>query len=108
MLTNVTSENFNEEVRDSNIPVIADFWAGWCAPCMMMGPVFEELSNDYEGKLKFAKINTEAEQELAGSMGIMGIPCLIVFDKGEEVDRIVGYAPKEVLKEKIDAILSKI
>jgi len=104
----ITKENFDKEVKQAETPVIVDFWASWCGPCMVMGPVFEELSKEYEGKLKFAKLNVEQNQEMAVQFGVRGIPCLIIFNKGEEVDRIVGSMEKEALKEKIEAILEKI
>ena len=104
----LNKENFEKEVKESKIPVIIDFWAPWCAPCMMMGPAFEELSKEYNGKLKFAKLNTDEEQLLAAQFGIQGIPSLIITNKGREVDRIVGFAPKEILKGKIDLILNSI
>ena len=108
MVTHITNENYDAEVKNSDLPVIVDYWASWCGPCQMMGPVFEEISSDYEGKLNFAKANVEEQQELASQAGVMGIPCLIVFNKGVEVDRIVGFAPKEQLKQKIDAVLNKL
>jgi len=101
----LNKNNFEEEVVKSDIPVIIDFWAEWCPPCKMMGPVFEELSHEYGGKLKFAKADVQENQELAGKFGIRGIPCLLVLKKGEEVDRITGFLPKEQLKEKIDEII---
>jgi thioredoxin 1 len=104
----VTKNNFEKEVKNADTPVILDFWAAWCGPCMNLAPIFEETSKDYEGKLKFAKVNVEDNQDLAGEHGVRGIPCLIVFNKGEEVDRIVGSLPKDALKEKIDEILKKI
>jgi thioredoxin 1 len=108
MVEEITNSTFEEKVVKSDIPVIMDFWASWCGPCQMMGPVFEELSKDYEGKLKFTKVNTENEQELAAQNNVSGIPCLIVMKEGKEVDRIVGFVPKPMLKQKIDEILSKI
>ncbi|MBT3407439.1 thioredoxin [archaeon] len=105
---NITSENYEAEVKNSDIPVIVDFWAEWCGPCKMMGPVFAELSEEYTGKLKFAKVDTESQPDVAGQHQIRGIPCLIVFNKGEEVDRIVGFAPKEAMKEKIEKVLGSI
>lgn len=107
-LVHLNQNNFEKEVKQSDVPIIVDFWAEWCGPCKMMGPVFEELSDDYKGKLKFAKLNTEEEPSLAGNFGIRGIPTLLVMNDGEEVDRIVGFAPKELLKEKIDKILAQL
>jgi len=107
-ITNLTKENIQAEIENSDTPLIIDFWASWCGPCQMMGPVFEELSEDYVGKLKFCKVDTETEQEIAGQFGIQGIPALSVINKTKEIDRIVGFMPKEALKEKVDQILSKI
>lgn len=107
-LTHISKDNFENEVLKSDIPVIIDFWAEWCGPCKMMGPVFEELSKDFEGKVKFVKLNTEEEPEIAGSFMIKGIPTLSIVKGNQELDRIVGFAPKEVLKEKIEQLLAKI
>lgn len=102
----LTKDNFEKEVLNSEQPVIIDFWASWCGPCQMMGPVFEELSEDYVGKLKFAKVNTETEFGLATEFNIQGIPALIVVKGNKEIGRITGFAPKEVLREKIDNIVN--
>jgi len=109
-LTHIDENNFEQEIAKSDIPVIVDFWAPWCAPCQMMGPVFEELSNsdEYKGKLKFAKLNTEDHPMLAGQFGIQGIPTLLFMKDGREAARIVGFAPKEMLKAKIDEALAKL
>lgn len=107
MTTEITTQNFQKEVVESETPVVIDFWASWCGPCQMMTPVFEELSKEYTGKLKFCKVNTETEPALASHFGIRGIPCLIVAKDGEEIDRIVGFAPKEELKQQIDKILKQ-
>lgn len=105
MVTHITPENFENEVVKSDIPVLIDFWAPWCGPCKMMGPVFEELSSDYEGKVKFVKINTEDHPELASPFGIQGIPTLILSKDGKEANRLVGFLPKELLKQKIDSMI---
>jgi len=99
--------NFETEAMKSETPVIIDFWAEWCGPCQMMGPVFEELSGEYDGKLKFAKVNTDSDPSIAQKFSIMGIPALVIVSGGKEIDRIVGFAPKEILKQKIDAIINK-
>ena len=106
MVTELNKDNFEEKTKDKLC--IVDFWAPWCGPCKMLGPVYEEVSKDYEGKLTFFKINTEENQEISQKMGIMGIPCLVIFNMGEEVERITGFLPKDKLKEKIDEILGKI
>jgi thioredoxin 1 len=105
-IVHVDAKNYKKEVEESDIPVIIDFWASWCGPCMMMGPVFEQLSNDFKGKLKFAKVNVDENRDLAVKYSIQGIPALVVAKKGKEIDRIVGFAPKEVLKSKINDIIS--
>lgn len=105
MVLELNKNNFEIEVLQSKILVIVDFWAEWCGPCKMMAPIFEEVSKEFTGKIKFAKVNTEKAPELAEEYGITGIPCLIVFNDGEEVDRIVGFNMKSELKRKIEEIL---
>ena len=85
MVAELNAENFEEKIKEKLC--IVDFWAPWCGPCKMLAPVFEEVSKDYEGKLTFLKINTEENQEISQKMGVMGIPCLIIFNNGEEVVR---------------------
>ena len=104
----ITNKNLDKEILKSKTSAIVDFWAEWCIPCKMMAPVFEELAKFYGARIKFAKVNTEENQEIATKFGISGIPTLLVFHKGEIIDRIIGFTSKEELKEKIDSILSKI
>jgi thioredoxin 1 len=103
----INKEEFNK-LANENLPLIVDFWASWCGPCKMLIPIFDELAEEYKDKLNFAKVNVENEEELTSENGIMGVPCLIVFNEGKEVDRITGFMQKEQLKEKIDEILGKI
>lgn len=93
----LTKDNFNEEVLNSNIPVLVDFWATWCGPCMMLSPIVEELAKKLEGKVKVCKANIDEQEELAAQYGIMVIPTLLLFKDGKEVNRISGYMPKEEL-----------
>jgi len=101
----VNDRNFQEEVLESTIPVLVDLWAPWCMPCRMISPIVEELSNENQGKLKVCKLNTDENQNIAARYGIQGIPTLLFFKDGQEVDRIVGVAPKQKLQQKLDAML---
>jgi len=105
MVVAVNNNNFEQEVVHSELPVLVDFWASWCGPCQMLGPVFEELSAEFEGKLKFVKVSTEEAPEIAQKYNVSGIPCLVLLKKGEEVNRIVGFLPKPMLKQKIEGML---
>ena len=110
MVLELNSSNYEKEVLKSGIPVIVDHWASWCGPCMMLTPVFERLAGaaEFKNKLKFAKLNVDVNEVISGQNGVRGIPCIIVFSKGKEVGRIVGYASEDGLKTKIKEILAKI
>jgi len=101
-----TDANFDQEVLKSDTPVLVDFWAPWCGPCRMVAPIVAEISNEYAGKLKVGKVNTDDNQEVAVRYGIMSIPTLMIFKGGEVADRVVGALPKQALTGKIDAVLA--
>ena len=103
----VSSQNWEQEVLKSAAPVMVDFWAEWCGPCRMIAPTIEELSTEYDGKLKVCKLNTDENPEIAGRYQIMGIPSLLFFKEGKLIDKIVGAASKKQFKDKIDVVLSK-
>jgi thioredoxin 1 len=101
----VTDSNFQQEVINSNVPVLVDFWAPWCAPCRIIAPVIEELSAEYSGKFKIVKLNTDENPNLAGEFQIMGIPTLGIFVNGKMVDQLVGAVPKTHITSKLDYYL---
>ncbi len=98
----ITDATFDEEVRKSDIPVIVDFWAEWCGPCKQIGPALEELSVEYEGKIKITKLNVDENPNMPAQMGVRGIPTLFMFKDGEVVSNKVGAAPKATLQAWID------
>ncbi len=91
----LTKDNFEAEVLKSDIPVLVDFWAVWCGPCQMVGPILSEIAEENEGKIKVGKVNVDEQPELARQFGIMSIPTMIVFKNGEKVNQLVGAVPKE-------------
>ena len=95
----VTGANFEKEVLDSKIPVLVDFWATWCGPCMMLSPTIEELAHDLEGKVKVGKVNVDEEPELANMFNIMSIPTVMIFKNGEVTETLVGMRPKDAYLE---------
>ncbi len=101
-------ENFSDEVLDSTVPVIIDFWAEWCNPCKMMAPVYEELEKEYKGKLKFCKLNTQEEMLIAQQYSVQSIPTLMIFYKGKIIGRFIGFLEKPYLKKIVDDTLKKI
>jgi thioredoxin 1 len=101
----VTDANFATEVIKSDKPVLVDFWAPWCGPCRMVAPIVDELSEEYDGKVKFVKLNTDDNVQTASQFGIRSIPTLLVFKGGEVAGQIVGFRPKSDLKKRLDAVL---
>jgi thioredoxin 1 len=97
----VTAANFDSDVLKSEQPVLVDFWADWCQPCKMLSPIVDQIANDYEGKLKVAKMDADQYQEILIKYGVMGLPTLMLFKDGEPVTRVTGFLPK-------DKIISKL
>jgi thioredoxin 1 len=107
-ITEVDDQNFEQEVIEAGKPVLLDFWAPWCGPCRMVGPIVEQISEDYGDKIKVGKLNTEQGQKVAATFGIRSIPTVILFDGPDVVDTIVGARPKMVFQKMIDRHLKKI
>jgi len=101
----VTDQTFEQEVLKSDKPVLVDFWAPWCGPCRMVAPIVEELSEEYDGKVDFVKLNTDENPDVSVKYGIRSIPTLLVFKGGEAVGQIVGFRPKSDLKKRLDAVV---
>ncbi len=102
----VTDANFEQEILKSNLPVMVDFWATWCAPCRMIAPIVEELATEYEGKLKVAKLDVDNNQGTSIKYGVRSIPTLLFFKNGQQQEQLIGAVPKKVIVEKIEALLS--
>lgn len=99
-----TDANFEAEVIKSDKPVLVDFWAEWCGPCQMMGPIIEDLAEEVKGKYKIGKLNVDENRETAARFGIMSIPTVIIFKGGQAVKQLVGVQAKDLLKEELDKI----
>jgi len=107
MIQSVGEDDFQNIVLQSKSPVMVDFWAQWCAPCLAAAPVLEELSKEYTGKIDFAKVDVDANGPLAVKYGIAAIPTMLVFKGGQPVQQILGYKPKKELKKVLDEILEE-
>ena len=103
----LTANNFAQEVLQTTGPVLVDFWAPWCGPCRLIGPVVEELATQYAGQLKVGKLNVDEHPEIAQRYGISGIPALLFFDQGQVVDTVVGAVPKGVLQKHAQGVLNR-
>ena len=103
-IVNLTQENFAKEVLESNQPVLVDFWAEWCGPCKMLAPILDELAGEYDGRIRIGKVNIDDHQNLAVQYGIRSIPTLLLFNKGEVADQIVGLRSKRDLKASFDRV----
>ena len=105
MVTEITDQTFEEEVLKSDLPVAVDFWAPWCGPCRILGPVMEKLSEAYKDKVKFCKLNVDENPQMARKYQVMSIPLVLFFKGGEKVDESLGAVPESALQPKIDALL---
>jgi len=105
MALEITDANFEETVLNSSKPVLVDFWAAWCGPCRMVGPIIDEISTEYADKAVVGKVDVDANQEFAAKYGVRNIPTVLVFQNGEVVGRQVGVAPKTSYTDAIDALL---
>ena len=102
----VTDATFDEEVVKSDVPVVVDFWAEWCGPCKMIAPIVEQLADEYDGKVKFAKLDVDSNPNASMRFGIRGIPTLLIFSGGSPIDQVVGAVPKATLKSRVDKALA--
>lgn len=105
--TSFTNADFEEQVLKSSVPVLVDFWAVWCGPCQMVAPIVDELANEYAGKVKVRKLNTDENPEVAGRYQVMSIPTILFFKNGQVVEKLVGARPKRQFKEMIDQLLAQ-
>ena len=103
----IASEQFDSEVVESDLPVVVDFWAEWCGPCKMMGPVLDELAEQFADKVKVCKVDIDKSPDTAERFGIRGVPTLLLFKGGELVDTLVGFKPKGELEKKINGLLDE-
>ena len=99
----INDGNFKQEVLESDLPVLVDFWAEWCAPCLMIAPIIEEIAREYKDRLKVCKLNVENGQQTSSSYGVMNIPTLMIFKGGEMIDKIIGVVSKNDILSKVNA-----
>ncbi len=101
----VSDNNFDQTVLQANLPVLVDFWAPWCRPCLMISPILDELANEYSGKVSIARLDVDQNPKTASKYNIMSIPTLLIFKQGQPISHIVGFRPKAELKQSLDAAL---
>lgn len=105
-IVTLTAENFADDVLNSHTPVLVDFWAEWCGPCKMIGPIIDELASEYDGRARFGKVNIDEHQDLATRYGIRAIPTLLIFKGGEVVEQVVGLRSKRDLKANLEKYIT--
>jgi thioredoxin 1 len=101
----VTDANFEEVILEADVPAMVDLWAAWCGPCRMVAPAVENLAQEFDGRAVVAKVDVDSNRLVAQKYGVMSIPTMLFFKDGEEVDRVIGVQPEEVLREKLEALL---
>ena len=105
MVIEISDKDFEQQVLKSSLSVVVDFWAPWCGPCRMIGPIVEKLSEEFKGKLKFCKVNVDENQQLASKYKVMSIPMLIFFKNGQSIEQSMGAVPEKTLRSKVQGLL---